>query len=445
MGEQTPRWSAEQVLALTSDASAARAGRALGTARPWRDTGFCAEPLTVWGLCQGSGQAPYQTVVDLTAPAFRCSCPSRKFPCKHALGLLLLWSAGAVAEGEPPDWVSDWRNARGERREQRAARPRGERQADPRTAQRRAERVDAGLRELDRWLTDQIRQGLAGASRAGYAHWDTMAARLVDAQAPAIASTVRRLAGVTGAPDRLLAELGLIHLLVAGYRRLPELPPDLAATIRSRIGFPVATEDVLAGDPVRDRWAVLGLRDEGDERLTVRRVWLRGTNTGRAGLVLSFAAPGATLSADLIPGTVLDADLAFYPGALPLRALVKRRHDAPRSWSPRPSGASTGTPQVPGGDTMTQALDGFATAVAAEPWLERWPVLLAAVTPAMDRSERWWLHDVAGDALPIDPLAGSVWPLVAAAGGLPLTIAGELSLAGIRPLSAWPDDRLVRL
>jgi hypothetical protein len=451
MGEQTPRWSAEQVLALASDASAQKAGRALATPRPWRETGASTELATVWGLCQGSGQAPYQTVVDLTEPAFRCSCPSRKFPCKHALGLLLLWSAGGVADARPPDWVNDWLSARGERA-QRAARPRAERQADPRTAQRRAERVDAGLRELDRWLTDQVRQGLAGASRAGYGHWDTMAARLVDAQAPAVASAVRRLAGATVAPDRLLAELGLIHLLVAGYRRLAELPPELAATVRSRIGFPVATEDVFARDPVRDRWAVLGLRDEGDERLIVRRVWLRGTSTRRAALVLSFAPPGAALPSDLIPGTVVDADLVFYPGALPLRALVQQRHGDPEPWSPGPPapgsaqpGSSSGQTEPAAGDTMTQALDDYAAAVAAEPWLERWPVLLAAVVPTTDPGGRWWLREVGGDALPVDPLAGSVWPLVAAAGGLPLTVAGELTLAGIRPLSAWPDERLVRL
>jgi SWIM zinc finger len=46
----------------------------------------------VWGLCAGSGKRPYQTVVDLTGPAYKCSCPSRKFPCKHALALLLNWA-----------------------------------------------------------------------------------------------------------------------------------------------------------------------------------------------------------------------------------------------------------------------------------------------------------------------------------------------------------------
>ena len=97
-----------------------------------------------------------------------------------------------------------------------------------------------------------------------------MAARLVDAQAPGLASSVRRLAAVAGSPDRLLTELSLLRLLTAGYRRLDELPADLAATVRTRVGLPVATDDVLAGPRVRDVWTVIGVRDEvTDDRLTV--------------------------------------------------------------------------------------------------------------------------------------------------------------------------------
>ncbi|WP_345024954.1 SWIM zinc finger family protein, partial [Nonomuraea roseoviolacea] len=52
--------------------------------------------VVLFGECEGSGATPYQTCVDLDGPAYRCGCPSRKAPCKHALGLLLVWSAGDV-------------------------------------------------------------------------------------------------------------------------------------------------------------------------------------------------------------------------------------------------------------------------------------------------------------------------------------------------------------
>src|SRR5256885_1211447 len=136
----------------------------------------------------------------------------------------------------------------------------------------------AGFDDLDRWLGDQIRSGLAGASAAGYAHWEAMAARLVDAQAPGAASAVRRLAGAAADPtgERLLSGLALLRLLVCGYRRIADLPAPLAATVRAHVGIPVPTDEVLAGEPVRDRWWVVGVRDETEDRLTVRRAWLHG-------------------------------------------------------------------------------------------------------------------------------------------------------------------------
>jgi hypothetical protein len=424
-------WSVEQVLALAPDPSSQRAARSLATPRPWSATGHDPDEGTLWGCCQGSGKTPYQTCVDSTEPAYRCTCPSRKFPCKHALALLLLWSTAAVPDGEPPEWVHEWQAGRAQRQSRAAARATAApAQPNEKTVRRRAERVDAGLEELDRWLADQVRQGLAGAARAGYAHWDGMAARLVDAQAPAAAGAVRRLAGVARAPQSLLAELGLLRLLVAGHRRRSELPADLAATVRARIGFTVPVEEVQAGPAVRDDWHVLAVRDEADDRLTTRRVWLRGA-TGRPALVLSFAAPGQPLDAELVVGTVHDAELRFYPGAQPLRAIVTHRHAPIRSAPPA------------GGDTVAGALDGYATALSRDPWLDRWPVLLRGVRPV--DTGRWQVVDAAGDGLPLDPAVPEPWTLVALAGGHPVTVAGEWTTAGLRPLTAWADDRLVRL
>jgi hypothetical protein len=439
------RWTAEQVAALAPDPPALKAARALAGPGPWHGTGHGGEPPGVWGLCAGSGAEPYQVCVDLTEPAYRCTCPSRKFPCKHALALLLLWAGGTVPDGPPPDWVAQWHAARRERTGRAGSRSRGRderpagadeaaRRGQARTAARRADRVGAGVAELERWLHDQVRHGLIGAGRAGYEHWDAMAARLVDAQAPGLASMVRRLAGVAGTPDRLLADLSLVHLLVAGYRRLDELPGPLAATVRGRVGFPVATDDVLAGPRTRDEWAVVGLRDEGDERLTVRRVWLFGARTGRPALVLSFAAPGQALPADLRVGTTVDADLCFYPGALALRALVAHRH-GPAT----PSGEPTGALDVAGG------LRRQADALRAEPWLDRWPMLLAGVTPVADRTGWWHLRDTAGAALPVDPGVGPPWRAVAMAGGAPATVAAEWRSGGLRPLTMWAQGRMARL
>ena len=83
------------MLALAPDAPSQRAAQSLASDRSWPLTG-ASEPGAVWGECLGSAAAPYRTVVDPSGPAYQCSCPSRKFPCKHALALLLLWADGSV-------------------------------------------------------------------------------------------------------------------------------------------------------------------------------------------------------------------------------------------------------------------------------------------------------------------------------------------------------------
>ncbi|WBB80723.1 SWIM zinc finger family protein [Micromonospora sp. WMMD882] len=424
------RWSTAQVLALAPDASAGKGARSVSGAAKWSASGLTGEVL--WGLCKGSGKNPYQVCVDLAGPAYRCSCPSRKFPCKHALGLLLLWAETGAGEAEAPPWVTEWQAGRAARAA-RVATPRSaagpaDAAAAAKRVQQRATRVAAGLDELRRWLDDQAEQGLAVTEQAGRGPFDAMAARLVDAQAPAVAGTVRRLGRDVGVgphwADRLLGELALIRLLVTAHDRLDALPADLAATVRSRVGYPTTTEEVLATPPLRDHWQVLGQVDSGDDKVTTRRSWLRGARSGRFALVLAFAAPGQAFPADVVPGTEIDADLCFYPGALPLRALVATRHGAPTPLT-APAGAVD----------VRAALAGYAAALAAEPWRETTPVVLAGVTP----SRGGHLVDRAGDALPLLPGHDEPWWLLAGAGGRPVDVAAELGPNGLRPLAAWSD------
>jgi uncharacterized Zn finger protein len=74
----------EQVAEMAPDPAAAAAGKKLVALKLWSDLG--RSPAAIWGKCQGS--ALYQVKIDLANMGTSCSCPSRKFPCKHALGLL---------------------------------------------------------------------------------------------------------------------------------------------------------------------------------------------------------------------------------------------------------------------------------------------------------------------------------------------------------------------
>ncbi|MCN9244272.1 SWIM zinc finger family protein [Streptomyces sp. RY43-2] len=441
MTQQGVRWTADQVLALAPDAGSRRAGSELGAAGPWSGAGRSDEGA-VWGLCEGSGSAPYRTVVDLTdaaGPASLCSCPSLRSPCKHALGLLLLWAGedGEVPRGQAPDWAERWIEGRRQRaRERRTADGSGYgASADPeaarRRAERRAERITAGATELEQRLADVLRGGLAAAEQAGYALWEETAARMVDAQAPGLAARVRELGAIPssgpGWPVRLLEECALLHLLTQGWLRRALLPEGTAATVRSRVGLPGAPD----GPPVRDHWLVLAQYDTADSRLTTRRIWLYGAESDRTALLLSYGAAGRAPELSLPVGLAFEAELSAYPGAGQLRAALGERFTAPAPARIRPPGVST-----------ARAAARYGEALREDPWLDSFPVTLGRVVPTPSE-DSWQLADADGDtALPLTAAATArpgLWRLVALSGGAPVTVFGECGHRGFTPLTAWPE------
>ena len=55
------------------------------------------DETVIFGECIGSGSSNYLTSADFIkpeSPVFRCTCPSRQFPCKHALGLMYAYTSG---------------------------------------------------------------------------------------------------------------------------------------------------------------------------------------------------------------------------------------------------------------------------------------------------------------------------------------------------------------
>lgn len=442
MTQQGVRWTADQVLALAPDAASRKAGSKLGAAGPWSEAGSSDEG-TVWGLCKGSGSKPYQTVIDIadaSGPAYKCSCPSRKFPCKHALGLLLLWAGGdgAVPPGQPPDWAEQWIKGRRQRAEEKrtagasgSSSGSGDPEAARRRAERRAVRVTAGATELEQRLTDLLRGGLAGAEQAGYGLWEETAARMVDAQAPGLAARVRELGAIPasgpGWPVRLLEECALLHLLDQGWLRREGLPDALADTVRSRIGLPASAD----GPPVRDRWLVLAQYDTADMKLTTRRIWLYGADSHRTALLLSYGAAGRAPELALPVGLALEAEVSAYPGAGQLRAALGEQFAPPSPAAIRPPGVTT-----------AEATARYGEALRDDPWLDSVPVTLDRVVPTPD-GDSWQLADADADtALPLTPAARArpgLWRLVALSGGAPVKVFGECGHRGFTPLTAWPE------
>jgi hypothetical protein len=291
--------------------------------------------------------------------------------------------------------------------------------------------MHAGLAELDRWLEDRLRTGLADASLARYATWDELAARLVDARAGALANRVRRLAGLVGAgPDwhaDVLAEMGVLHLVAQAGRRLGELPGELADAVATAAGWQVRQADVLAGVPETDAWVVAGRSDTREDRIEVRRTWLRGVSTGRWAMVLSFAAYRQSLDASLAVGTVVHADVHRYPGGS-LRVLLGASHGEPAPGA------------VPLVTTLEDACAEIGAMVVAEPWVERLPAAVLAAPSLLDG--RWVLADASG-SVPLLATPVALATVLAASGGSAVPVAVEWTPHGVVPLAVHLADRAI--
>lgn len=428
----------------------ARPTRGLARGLDWVALGRSGR--VAWGRCQGSAAEPYRVVVSAVRPTVTtCTCPSRRRPCKHARGLAELVADGHLAITEEPDWVariadalpfSERPDAPGETAAGREG-PTDPEGAAKRAAARRA-KVDAGLEELRVWLCDQVRTGLAGLPRAGYGHFDAIAARMVDAQAPGVASALRALpADLVSAdwPTRALHAFGGLFLLAQAHARLDELPTDLAATVRSRVGYQVSKEQVRDLPPVRDRWWALAGVDTVEFQLTSRRVWLRGLDSGRWAMWLTFAPTGRELDSTIRPGLVYDCDLRGYPGSGQFRALIEPPLPDPELPREDPVAAESETVRRSWcGDDLIAVRGQFAALLVDDPWATRLPVVLCGVpVPPPVRGGPWLLRDATGASVPLVGLEADPWPLVAQSGGEPLQVMGEFDGHALEPLAVLSD------
>ena len=124
-----------------------------------------ADDTFYMGECKGSGKNNYVVSVDYiddASPVFRCSCPSRQFPCKHSLALLFEMAAGKEFEiCEIPQDILDKREKKDAREAKKQAgdvkKPASERSAKAAKAAR-AKKIRKQLEGLAllKQLTDQL-------------------------------------------------------------------------------------------------------------------------------------------------------------------------------------------------------------------------------------------------------------------------------------------------
>ena len=413
--------SPDQVTALAPDAASFKAGKSLAVASQWSGLGCNGDML--WGLAKGSGNKPYQTQVSVADFATSCSCPSRKFPCKHALGLMFLAGSdlSLLNESDCPDWVSEWQAARLDREEKAAKKKSPTKTSSKKTAERtrqkRTARVDEGVDFLQDFLLDQIRQGIGQSGNQDPERWDNLARRLIDCQATGLARAVRHMsATINTSPEwetQLLHQMGSTYLLINSYRKRAKLNDELRAETEQRIGWTMSKEAVLEHRRLTDDWFVAFRTISSDDRLTSYSNWVYGPANKQWALLLSFSASGSAPPALWPVGSTVSTELAFYPGANAERALAVDEAasvnlDAETSAKP---------------ETIRQLLQRVATTLSENPWCDRYPCLINAQPTVIDNKP--FVVDSEGQALPLHSTHQEHLLLASVCGGKPGLMAGE--------------------
>ena len=190
--------------ATAPNADASKNGRALAVKNQFGKLHTDAAGTLLFGECQGSGKNPYLCSCDFARPdqpTFRCTCPSRQFPCKHCLGLMYAYALKKpFTVADVPADLQAKRDKLLAKAEPPAAGPDAE-PAKPKTVNKAAlaKKVKAqldGLAVLERLTHDLVRLGVGNMNAKLVADAETQAKQLGDSYLPGAQSALRQYTGL---------------------------------------------------------------------------------------------------------------------------------------------------------------------------------------------------------------------------------------------------------
>lgn len=387
--------TADQITALAPDAASLKAGRGLATPRKWQTLG-CDEHA-LWGLALGSGSQPYQTRVHLTDFASKCSCPSRKFPCKHAIGLMLIAATqpNDLSEKSAPAWVTEWLESR-QAREQKSAEKAVEKAAKPvdekaaaKRREQRDQRVQEGVTLLQQALIDMTREGLAAPNCRSRETWSSLSKRMIDCQAPRLAGAAQYIGDTLlhhSQVDELLPyEFGRLHALLHCLSHRDQMDELMQAELQQQIGGKSLDAHEKLCQVVEDRWFIAGRSYEERDRLLTSTTWIYGLESKRWAYVLRFSALPQMIVEPWPIGSTIKASMRFTAGLYPQRATEENG-----------SVESTAMPAALLCESWEEMLQRFADALTINPFLHH----IAFLCQLRPDATGEFLVDLHGNALP---------------------------------------------
>jgi hypothetical protein len=443
------QFSEAQIAQMAPDAGSLKSGRDLANIRKW--VGGFAGVQALWGEIQGSGKDPYRTAVDLRSPAFKCSCPSRKFPCKHGLGLLFMYAQGQLKAAEnAPEWVSEWLLKREQNAEAKAEKASPAPVEDPKKAREKAKReqdrlqlVQAGAAELELLLRDLLRTGLMQVPEKGAAFFDKTLRRMVDAKAAGLANFVRNFVKINylegnSWQSETLENATRCWLLLQAFKQIDEQTPLRREQLRQLLGWTLPRKDLQEhplAEKVGGQWLSLCRRVEPlDDTLQVQRIWLYEPRQQRFAVLLDYAPPHLPFSTVLPAGLYFNAEVLYFPAVLPQRALLLEQGE----------GLAQIPDALPALAHWREAQQELATALGRMPWLESLPQIIDALV-LVPHGQGWALSDREGRLVPLCSTDDeqALWRLLAISGGYPFQAAVLRQGDSAEILGIFQDKRYI--
>ncbi|OAS17801.1 hypothetical protein [Paenibacillus oryzisoli] len=299
----------------------------------------------IFGECKGSGKDPYRCSVDLAKegnPVFRCSCPSRQFPCKHNLGLMYAFTSGKPFTTAPvPQDIVDKRE-KAEKREEKKKEP-----VDPDApvAKRKTNKSALikkiasqleGVSIAEKLILQLTQSGLGSLDKKTLQTAEDQAKQLGNYYIPGIQTALRELTLQLRADENrenvytnAIEQLTSLHALIkkSGVyltSRLdnPDLPLDTESTLEEWIGHAWQIAELREYGRVRSESSALmqlafrSYTDQARGEFIDEGYWSDLTNGGLhfTKTYRPFRAAKYIREEDSVFGVVEAKELAQYPG-----------------------------------------------------------------------------------------------------------------------------------
>jgi hypothetical protein len=305
-----------------------------------------------------------------------------------------------------------------------------------------ANRYEAFLRaleDLERWMSDTLRRGLAEARDQPPEFWEARAARMTDAKLPGVASMLRRIALLPTAradwPEITFSLLCRLQLLSDALRRLPELPPDLQHDVLTLLGQRQLKKELAQTRPaLEDEWTVLGTRRREEDVFVTDATWLHGRRTGRLGLLLEFTPRARVPETPAPAGCVLRGEVVYYLGAVRQRVFFKQ--------DPERVDVAVSMPKTRA--NFQGCAETFSRQLSKNPWLESSGMAIDGARLMMDSTD-CHLVDQCGRRAPLDPEFEGLWKFLAVSAESFIPLFGEWTGFHFTPISLFTDDGIINL